>query len=110
MLMTIQNTSGRSINVLETMSGGSGTSALSAVGGNRTDPLPYPFGHIGTLADTATKQLPMRNRDWRYQGSAYMEEPSKQWQQLVQAGVVTMTVASETGNTDEEEAYINAVL
>jgi len=109
-LMTITNTSGRDINVLEQMTGGSGPSALLATGGNVTDPLPYPFAHIGTLADTANSQLPMHNRDWRYQRSAYMPEPSIEWQQLVQAGVVTMTVATETGNTDEEEIYIDAVL
>jgi hypothetical protein len=111
MLMTITNTSGRTINTPDQITGGVGPAALLAEGGNVTDPLPYPFGHIGPLADSATKQLPMHNRDWRYKGVPWQPmEPSKEWQQLVQAGVVTMTVATETANRDEEEIYIDAVL
>jgi len=109
MLMTVTNTSGRTINAADQISAGSGPSGILATGGNVTDPLPYPFSLSGSLADTVGRQLPMRNRDWRYQRSAYMPECSIQWQQLVQAGVVTMAVASETGNLDEEELYVNAV-
>lgn len=110
MLVTVQNTAGRSINVTETLTGGTGTSALSAVGGNITDPLPYPFRHIGTLADTATKQLPMHDRDWRYKAVPGLpQEPSIEWQQLVQAGIVTLTLGAEAVNRSQEDLFVAAL-
>jgi len=111
MLATVENTSGHAINYLDTITGGAGPATLLATGGQRKYPLPYPFGHIGELADTATKQLPMHNRDWRHKPVPWLPmEPSIEWQQLVQAGIVTLTFATETGNRDEEEIYIDAVL
>jgi hypothetical protein len=111
MLVTVTNTSGGDLNAPDTYTSGSGPSGIVATGGNVVDPLPYPFGHIGTLADTATKQLPMHNRDWRYKRVPWLPmEPSKEWQVMVQAGKVTLAVATETDNRDEEEIFIDAVL
>jgi hypothetical protein len=100
----------RTINKLDTLTGGTGVSALSAVGGAKTDPLPYPFAHIGELAAAATKQLPMHPADWRYKAVPWLpEEPSTEWNKLVQGGVVTLTVAAQTDRTDSEELFITAV-
>jgi hypothetical protein len=111
MLVTVTNTSGHDINYADTITEGSGPSGIVATGGNVRYPLPHPFGHIGTLADTIAKQLPMHNRDWRFKRVPWLpHEPSVEWQQLVQAGIVTLAVATETANRDEEEIYINAVL
>lgn len=110
MLMTVTNVSGHDINAPDQITGGVGPAAIVAEGGNKTYPLPYPFGHIGTLADTVGIQLPMRNRDWRYKSVPWLPmEPSKEWQQLVQQGIVTMAVASETPQLDEEELYVTAI-
>lgn len=111
MLVTVTNTSGRTINALDAITGGTGPAAVYATGGNRTDPLPYPFGHIGPLANSATKQLPMQARDWRYKSVPWLPmEPSKEWQQLVQAGIVTLAVATEANERDQEDIFIDAVL
>lgn len=112
MLVTVTNTSGGDINDLQTRVGSiPGPASLLATGGQRNNPLPYPFGHIGTLANTGTKQLAMHPRDWRHSHMQAKDgfEPSLQWQQLVQAGTVTLAYASETNRTDEEELYTNAV-
>ena len=106
MIVTLTNTSGGVLNDLDIHDGGS-----LAVGGQRKDPLPYPFGHIGPLLDTIAKVLPMHTRDWRYKSVPWLpQEPSIEWQQLVQAGTVTMAAATETNATDEEDIFVDAVL
>ena len=103
MLVTVTNTSGGTINNLIT--GGSGLSS-DAVGGSKNKPLPYPFGHIGSLANGGTKQLPMHPADWHYKSVPWLPmEPATEWNQLVQAGVVTLTVADQAGVKDSEELY-----
>lgn len=110
MLVTVTNVTSRTINKLEELTGGTGPAALLAVGGNRLDPLPYPFGHIGSLAASGTKQLPMHARDWRYKSVPWLpQEPSIEWQQLVQAGVVTLTLAAETDNRSQEDLFVAAL-
>lgn len=110
MIVTVTNTSGGDLNKLDEITGGTGTASLLAVGGARKDPLPYPFGHIGTLADSAAKVLPMHNRDWRYKSVPWLpQEPSIEWQQLVQAGKVTIGVAAETNAVDEEDLFVAAL-
>lgn len=111
MLVTVTNTSGGDLNKLDEITGGVGTSALLAVGGSRKDPLPYPFGHIGTLANNGSRQLPMHARDWRYKSVPWLpQEPSIEWQTMVQAGKVTLGVVTETNETNEEDIFIDAVL
>lgn len=113
MLVTVTNTAGRSINVAAV-----GEDGVALPGGNhpeeathRTDPLPYPFSHIGTLASAGTKQLPMHPRDWRYSRSQMARglPISEKWNQLVQAGICTLTVAAQANVRDEEEIFMNAV-
>jgi hypothetical protein len=66
---------------------------------------------IGSLAAAATKQLPMHPRDWRHRdvfvGSPF--EAGEEWQQLVQAGTVTMAFAAQTARRDAEELFVTAV-
>lgn len=109
MLITITNTSGGDLNAAAAITGGPDGApwSLNATGGSKELPLPFPFGHIGTLADAGTKQLPVHMRDWRKRSAAGASfEASALWQEMVQRGLVTMTMADETANTDKETLYI----
>ena len=112
-LVTVTNTSGRTINVPAV-----GEDGISLGGGNhpaeathRSDPLPYPFGHIGTLADAAAKQLPMQPSDFRYSRSQaiFNHGIENQWNLLVQAGIVTFAVAAQADNRDVEELFLGTI-
>lgn len=91
MLVTVQNTAtpARTINKLDTIDG--------ATGGAKKDALPYPFAHIGELATTASKQLPMHPADlWHKVG---LNEPFPAWsefQTMIKGGVITVTIADQT--------------
>jgi hypothetical protein len=102
-LVTVTNVSAATINNLIT--GGSGVSS-DAVGGSKNNPLPYPFAHIGPLAASGTKQLPMHPGDWHYKPVPWLPlDPATEWNQLVQRTIVTLTVADQTGVRDSEEKY-----
>lgn len=104
MLVTVTNTSGGTLNALE--SGGSGVSP-DAVGGNVSKPLPYPFSHIGSLAAAGSKQLPMHPADWHHKSIPSLPHtPATLWNQMVQAGQVTLTVADQAGVRDSEEKFL----
>ncbi len=118
MLVTVTNTTNtvglpsRAINGLDQYTTlGSTLTAIIAVGGQRKDALPYPFAHIGSLAAAATRQLPMHPRDWRHRdvivGSPM--EAGEEWQQLIQAGTVSLAFAAQTGRRDAEELFTTAV-
>lgn len=109
MLVTITNTSGAEMNALDSISHGSGPSALLATGGARKNPLPYPFAHIGALAAAGTKQLPMKPRDFGKRHVAETLDVGEEWNQLIQAGKVTFAIAAEATNTDAEEEFLGAV-
>ena len=113
MLVTVTNTAGVAINVPVT-----GEDGVSLPGGehpteatHRSNPLPFPFSHIGTLAIAGTKQLPMHPSDWRYSRSqmARGTKVQQQWNQLVQAGICTLTIAAEAVRRDSEELFMTAV-
>ena len=107
MLVTVTNTSGFDMNDLDTYTSGSGTATVVAKGGQRKNPLPYPFGHIGKLANAGTKQLPMHPRDWRYKSVPWISmEPGEEWNNLVTAGKVTLTFASQATRNDQEELFL----
>jgi hypothetical protein len=102
-LVTVTNVSGGVLNALE--QGGTGVSA-DAVGGNKKNPLPFPFGHIGSMANAATKQLPMHPADWHYKSVPSMPmDPATEWNMMVQAGKVTLTIADQAGVRDSEEKF-----
>jgi hypothetical protein len=112
MLVTVTNTAGRDINVAQV-----GEDGIAFSGGehpeeatHRSDPLPYPFSHIGTLASAGALQLPMHPADWRHKSvPSRAQFPWNQWNQLVQAGVVTVATAAQTDNVNVEEEYLGVV-
>jgi hypothetical protein len=109
-LVTIKNLTANPINALDAITGGSGVSALYATGGARKVPLPYPFGHIGALAAGASYTLPMHPADWRKPFIPWQPlEPRTEWQQLIQNGIVSFTVAAQPARRDAEELFINKV-
>lgn len=110
MIVTITNTSGVTLNDLDSISHGSGPSALLATGGQRKYPLPYPFGHIGALANSGTKVLAMKPRDFAKRNAAETFDAGEEWNILVQSGKVTFAIAAESPNRDVEEEFVAAVV
>lgn len=103
MLVTVQNVSASPINA--PITGGFGVSP-DAVGGSKSFPLPFPFGHIGPLAAAASKQLPMHPGDWHHKAVPWLPQaPATEWNQLVQAGIVTIVTALQSGVRDSEEKF-----
>ena len=110
MLVTVTNLSSSvSLNSLDTLTGGTGPSALLATGGARVRPLPYPFGHV-ELAASGSKQLGMNVRDWRHKVLPGVPmEPGEEWQQLVQGGVVSVALAVQAGQVDPESVAVDTI-
>lgn len=115
MLATVTNTSGFNINYPE--QGGYGRSP-DAVGGSFAYALPYPFNgydyqggsSLGALAPGNHFTLGMHPEDWYHKDVPWQpQEPRTQWQQLVNAGIVSMSFATQTGVTDLVELFDIAV-
>jgi hypothetical protein len=90
MLVTLTNTSGGTLNALDSYAG--------ATGGARSNPLPHPFGWIGSLANGGTKQLAMNPADLYYKSCP--SAPFAAWesiQTMVKAGKISMAVADQSG-------------
>lgn len=118
MLVTVENQLAVEINKPAV-----GEDGVSLPGGNHPEeathreyPLPHPFGpFIGTLDANGgaydSIQLPLHPRDFRYSRSQMARglPVSEEWNQLVQAGVVTFAVAAQANRRDVEELYANAV-
>jgi hypothetical protein len=102
-LVTVTNNLSKSINVLDSYAG--------ATGGVRVDALPHPFGWIGELAAGVFKQFAMHPSDLYYKtcenGSS--QNAWQQWQQMIQAGKVSMVVAAQTGVQALDEIFLHAV-
>ena len=81
----------------------------SAVGGALENPLPYPFDLVDAMAPPATVQRAVHPADFRYDRYRTGSEPAREWNRLIQEGLVTMAVAAETGFRDAEEAFIATV-
>ena len=114
MVVTVTNVSGGNLNNLDTISFGSGPSALNAVGGQKKNALPYPFNreNVGTLANSASAVLPMRPDDWWFKPvPGVPSTPMQEWNMLVQAGKVTMSFATESTASlrDVEEIFFHTV-
>lgn len=112
MLMTVTNTSATlALNVLDTyVSGPSGsTASIVATGGARVRALPHPFSHA-TIAASGNLQLPVHPEDMRenfYTGPE--SSPRSKWNQLVNAGMVTLAFADQTGVRDTEERLVGNI-
>jgi len=93
------------MNALATEEGGSGISALLAVGGARVDPLPHPFEHVileaSGGADSSVQTV--HPRDFRHKGWAGHDplESGEEWNMLVQAGKVSLSTAAADGDVEE---------
>lgn len=109
MIVTVQNVSGASINGLDAITGGPGGTpwSLNAEGGQRVKPLPYPFAHVGALANSATSIRPMHLKDLRVKkcanGSSF--DASALWQDLVQRGIVTFATADQSDHRSVEDEF-----
>lgn len=99
MLVTITNETSGVINNLQEIEG--------ATGGQRENALPYPFGHIGELAASASKQLPMHPQDLYYLESRNGSSQNSQeiLTQMTQAGTISIAVADQTGVQAFDEKY-----
>jgi hypothetical protein len=116
MLVTVENQTARIINTPDVINNNltGGPADLLATGGNVTDPLPYPFDLVGPLAANGASgddvQRAMHPRDFRRQHVMNRAlEPAVEWNQIIQAGVVTFAIAAETAATDTEELFVAAV-
>jgi hypothetical protein len=112
MLMTVTNTSGHILNDFDTYYGYSPTPLVNAVGGQRRDPLPYPFDWVVLQAagPLVSKQLPIRPRDFTHKAVPWLPlRPGEEWNQMIQAGKVTYLLGAEAAFGDIDEAFFNAV-
>jgi len=106
MNMNIDNVSGHVINTPQV--GGNGVSP-DAVGGNISYPLPYPAAHVGAIAIGANVDIEVKAGDFRRRHVMWSPlEPRDEWNQMVQSGLVDLTV-SGTANGDQEELFIAQV-
>lgn len=114
MKMTITNTTlssgshglGFAINTPDT--GLAGVSA-DAVGGNKIYPLPYPFSHVGPIAIGATATQVVHVEDMRHKSVPWLPlEPSREWQMLVQAGIVSVSFSELSTGKNVEDTLIPA--
>lgn len=113
MLTTVENVSDDDLNALDEVDLGDGPSGGVASGGARVNPLPYPFGHVGTLASGDSIDMPTRPSDWHYKPVPSLPmTPETEWQQLIQAGMVTIVSVAETilaATVNPEEVYLGAI-
>lgn len=120
MLWAVENLSDEVLGGLDVFTFGSGTSTITATGGQKLRELPYPFGHIeltenGGSADTAS--LVVRFRDLAYREPMGLpHKPAELWAGLVQAGTIAITMTAEAlpaappgGLVDPEERFLKAV-
>lgn len=115
MLVEVTNLTASTLNYFDYYLGYPGVPAVtSAVGGNRVNQLPYPFDWV-TLAPNGSSgyqsTMPMNERDWRRKAvPSEPMEPGEMWNQLVQAGTVSLTLSAETStNRDSENLFIHAL-
>lgn len=99
-----------------------GEDGVALPGGNhpseathRNYPLPYPFDLVGTLDANGgandSAQLPMQPQDFRYSRSqmARALPVEEEWNQMVQAGIVTFVTGAQANVRDVEELFVSAV-
>jgi hypothetical protein len=116
-IVTIENTTdpNKTLNRL-----GLGEDGL-ATGGQREDPLPYPFNEPANLPDAngtlefgSSVELPMHPRDFHHSKSqSAMDgdglEPGEEWNILVNRGDVTFGIGAQADVRDNEELFVAAV-
>lgn len=97
---------GVTINTPDT--GGSGVSP-DAVGGNKKYPLPYPCSHVGPIIAGASVVQVVHVEDMRRMSVPWLPlEPSREWQMLVQQGIVSVTFSELSTGKNVEDSLIPA--
>ncbi len=101
------------LNAVDTYTAGTvattGVATLTATGGNRTNPLPYPFSHA-VILPTESLELPMNVRDWRYIPITGLgQEPGEKWNALVQSGLVSLSFSSQSDTVDPESLAVDTI-
>ncbi len=98
--MQITNTSGGKLNdvqKLTTMPSSvvDSIAGITATGGSRNNPLPFPFEHVAEMAAAAVSAaLPIHAGDLLRSKTPYSPLPVRiQWQQMIQAKKVTVAFA-----------------
>jgi hypothetical protein len=112
MLVTVTNTSGATINDPQVAEDGVGLpgGVHPEEATHRNSPLPYPFAHIGSMANAAALQLPMHPADWNHKSvPSVAQTPGNMWNMLVAAGTVTMATAAQTDSASQEEVFLGVV-
>jgi len=114
MLVTCTNLTARTINQPDTLTitVPNSTASLQAVGGNITDPVPYPFNTFSFAPNGQTgyfQTLPVNERDLSRKSSAWAPHlPSEQWNRLVAAGVVSLVVSGPvTLAVDIKDSFVH---
>lgn len=106
-LLEVTNESARVLNRLE--EGGNGVSP-DAVGGNVLDPLPFPFNANGSLAVGASRELPVHGRDFNVRQQMQQPMlPADEWNQMVQAGLVSLSFTYDARSLDPEDMLAHAL-
>jgi len=111
MIATLTNTSGATMNALDTLSiGAAGPAQLTATGGARKSPLPYPFNRNGSVANSGTLVLPVHHADLLHKEVPSLPHtPRTELNGLIQSGQITVAWAAQTPIRDVEEKFLNSV-
>lgn len=109
-ILAVTNDSSVTLNAPET--GGYGVSP-DAVGGNISNPLPFPFDRNGSLAAGDTLTLAVNPRDFVLRQQMQQPAvPAEEWDNLIQKGFISVAVtANPTAaalSTDIENVLIAA--
>ena len=105
MQVTNPSGSGRTLNtpqVISTMpSGVVSLAAINATGGQKDNPLPFPFSHVAPIAAAgASAALPVRLADFIRRATPHSPlTVGQEWNQLVQNNYVTLALTG-TGAAD----------
>ena len=104
--MAVTNESSVTLNAPQM--GGYGVSP-DAVGGNVSNPLPYPFNRNGSIAAGDTKTLGINTRDFTTRELMCQPElPIQEWDMLLQAGTISVVFA-DAGFIDLQDALIQSL-
>jgi hypothetical protein len=101
---TTKGAPGFTINTPDT---GLGGVSADAVGGNKLYKLPYPFSHFGPIVASGTAVAVIHTEDFRFQSVPWLPmEPSREWQMLIQQGIVSVSFSEPTLDRGLEDAEV----
>jgi hypothetical protein len=115
MNMQVTNLLAVQLNYLDYYLGYPGVPGVTAaVGGNRVNPVPYPFDWYvfpanGTTGYNPTFPSHLGDLIWQKTPTFSPHKPYEAWNQLIQAGTVSVTVTTETGTREFFDYYDHLV-